>query len=48
MIQIGAPGEQWRASIPNASEVNLARVLAYVVEGRYSPLLYYLIFSVKF
>ena len=29
------------ASMPNASQVNLARVLAYIVEGRYSPLLYY-------
>ena len=36
------------ASMPNASQVNLARVLAYIVEGRYSPLLYYLVFSVKF
>ena len=36
------------ASMPNASQVNLARVLAYVVEGRYSPLLYYLLFSIKF
>ena len=27
--------------MPNASQVNLARVLAYIVEGRYSPLLYY-------
>ena len=36
------------ASMPNASQVNLARVLAYIVEGRYIPLLYYLVFSVKF
>ena len=36
------------ASMPNASQVNLARVLAYIVEGRYSPLLYYLVFSIKF
>ncbi len=48
MIQIGAPVEQWRASMPNASEVNLARVWAYILEDRYSPLLYYLVFSVKF
>ena len=47
MIQIGAPDEQWRASMPNASEVNLARVLAYIVASRYSPLLYYLVFSIK-
>ena len=36
------------ASMPNASQVNLACVLAYIVEGRYSPLLYYLLFSIKF
>ena len=36
------------ASMPNASQVNLARVFAYIVEGCYSPLLYYLVFSVKF
>ena len=36
------------ASMPNASQVNLARILAYIVEGRYSPLLYYLLFSIKF
>ena len=29
--------------MPNASQVNLACVLAYIVEGRYSPLFYYLI-----